>query len=96
MKIKPLFDRVLILPTPEKMTSSGLTLPSSNTEKPYFGKVMAIGDGTDTEGNKIDMQVSVGDKILYSKYGGTQIIIDKTEYVIMRQSDILAKIEEKN
>ena len=90
MKIKPLFDRVLILPTPEKETLSGLALPNTSTERPYFGKVMAIGTGTDTEGNEVDLQVKVGDKILYSKYGGTSIIIDKTEYVIMRQADILA------
>lgn len=94
MKIKPLFDRVLILPTPEKVTSSGLTLPTTSTERPYFGKVVAVGSGTDTEGKKTELQVTVGDKILYSKYGGTPIIIDKTEYVIMRQADILAIIGE--
>ena len=90
MKIKPLFDRVLILPTPEKETLSGLALPNTSTERPFFGTVVAVGDGTDTEGKKQTLQVSTGDKILYSKYGGTPIIIDKTEYVIMRQADILA------
>lgn len=90
MKIKPLFDRVLILPTPEKETSSGLALPSTSTERPFFGEVVAIGDGTDTEGKKQTLQVCVGDKILYSRYGGTPIIIDKTEFIIMRQADILA------
>jgi chaperonin GroES len=95
MKIKPLFDRVLILPTPEKTTSGGLTLPSTTTEKPFFGKVIAIGNGCNTEGKKSAMEVAVGDKVLYSKYGGTAIMIDKTEYVIMRQADILAICEEK-
>ena len=90
MKIKPLFDRVLILPTPEKETVSGLTLPTTSTERPYFGTVIAVGDGTDTEGKKQVLQVENGDKVLYSKYGGTPIIIDKTEYIIMRQADILA------
>lgn len=90
MKIKPLFDRVLILPSPEKETSGGLTLPNKIAERPYLGEVVAVGDGLDTEGKKQDLQVSIGDKILYSKYGGTPIIIDKTEYIIMRQADILA------
>lgn len=90
MKIKPLFDRVLILPTPDKETSSGLALPNTATERPYFGKVVAIGDGIDTEGKTNPLQVKIGDKILYSKYGGVPIIIDKTEYIIMRQADILA------
>lgn len=90
MKIKPLFDRVLILPTPEKETSSGLALPNTSTERPYFGKVVAVGDGTDTENKPHKLVVAVGDKILYSRYGGTPIIIDKIEYVIMRQADILA------
>lgn len=90
MKIKPLFDRVLILPSPEKETASGLTLPTTVAERPYLGQVVAIGDGTDTQGKKQNLQVAVGEKVLYSKYGGTPIIIDKTEYIIMRQADILA------
>ena len=90
MKIKPLFDRVLILPTPEKQTSGGLSLPTNSQEKPYFGKVVAVGLGTDTEGKQNNLQVKVGDKIIYSKYGGISIVIDKTEYIIMRQTDILA------
>lgn len=90
MKIKPLFDRVLILPSPEKETSGGLALPNKIAERPYLGEVVAVGNGLDTEGKKQDLQVSIGDKILYSKYGGTPIIIDKTEYIIMRQADILA------
>ncbi len=95
MKLKPLFDRVLILPTPEKTSSGGLMLPSTTTERPYFGKVVAVGDGTDTQGKQTALQVAVGDKILYSRYGGTSVIIDKTEYVVMRQTDILAIVEDK-
>ena len=90
MKIKPLFDRVLILPTPEKETISGLALPNTSAEKPFLGTVVAIGNGTDTEGKKQPLQVNNGDKVLYSKYGGTPVVIDKIEYVIMRQADILA------
>lgn len=95
MKIKPLFDRVLLLPSPEKETSGGLALPNTSTERPYLGTVVAIGDGTDTEGKKQQLQVDIGDKVLYSKYGGTPIVIDKTEYVILRQTDILAIYGEK-
>ncbi len=94
MKIIPLFDRVLILPTPEKETLSGLTLPSTSAEKPFFGKVVAVGNGTTTDGKKETLQVKEGDKILYSKYGGSPVVIDKQEYIIMRQADILAKIGE--
>ena len=94
MKLKPLFDRVIILPTPQKSSSGGLTLPATTTERPYFGKVIAVGDGADADGKTIPMQVKVGTKVLYSKYGGTSVIIDKQEYIVMRQTDILAILEE--
>ena len=96
MKLKPLFDRVLILPTPQKTTSSGLTLPSTTTERPYFGKVVAVGDGTDSDGKHTDMQVKKGDKVLYSKYGGTSVMLEKQEHIVMRQTDILAILEDEN
>ena len=81
MKIKPLFDRVLILPTPEKETLSGLALPNTSAEKPFLGTVVAVGNGLDTEGKKQELQVVVGQKVLYSKYGGTPIIIDKNQFI---------------
>ena len=95
MKIKPLFDRVLILPTQqETKTSGGLALPISTEDKPYFGKVVAVGTNVDIEGKKSPLQVEVGDNVVYGKYGGISLLIDGTEYVIMKQNDILAKIEE--
>lgn len=94
MKINPLFDRVLILPTPEKESAGGLALPVGAQEKPYFGKVVAVGPGLDTEGKQSNLQVKTGDKVIYSKYGGVPIVVDKTEYIIMRQTDILAKYGE--
>lgn len=94
MKLKPLFDRVLILPTPQKASSGGLTLPATTAERPYFGKVVAVGNGEDSDGKKTPMQVKVGNKVLYSKYGGTSVMLDKQEYIVMRQTDILAIMEE--
>lgn len=94
MKIEPLFDRVLILPTPEKTTLGGLSLPSGAEDRPLYGKVMAVGKGKTIEGEETKLEVKVGDKVIYGKYGGFNIVIDKTEYVIMRQTDILAKLEE--
>ncbi|MBQ8468550.1 MAG: co-chaperone GroES [Clostridia bacterium] len=97
MKIKPLFDRVLIKPeNQEEQTASGLTLPISAEDKPYFGKVVAVGDNTDIEGKKTLFQVAVGDKIVYGKYGGLPILFEGKEYVILKQTDILAKIEGEN
>ena len=92
MKILPLFDRVLILPQEEQLSKSGLALPSSATERPFYGKVIAVGKGDNVEGKKTEMQVKVGDTVIYSKYGGLELAIDKQNYIIMRQNDILAKV----
>lgn len=92
MKILPLFDRVLILPQDEPQTKGGLALPSSATERPFYGKVVAVGKGDNVEGKKTEMQVKIGDTVIYSKYGGLELAIDKQNYVIMRQNDILAKV----
>ena len=87
--IKPLADRVLILPAAaEEKTASGIILPDSAKEKPLKGEVMAVGNGTKDE----EMVVKVGDTVLYGKYAGTEIELDDTKYLIMRQSDILAVI----
>jgi len=94
MKIKPLFDRVLILPEREKQTSGGLSLPVSAEDRPLYGKVVAIGSGEAIDGEKQKLQVKVGDKVLYGKYGWLTIVIDKTEYAIIKQTDILAILEE--
>ncbi|MGV6845722.1 MAG: co-chaperone GroES [Lutibacter sp.] len=85
--IKPLADRVLIQPLPaETTTASGLIIPDSAKEKQQKGTVIAVGPGTKDE----TMTVKVGDTVLFGKYAGTELVLDDTEYLIMRESDILA------
>ncbi|MDG1171991.1 MAG: co-chaperone GroES [Polaribacter sp.] len=89
LNIKPLADRVLIAPAPaETTTASGLIIPDNAKEKPQKGTVVAVGNG------KVDepLTVKVGDTVLYGKYGGTDLKLDGTDYLIMRESDILAII----
>ena len=87
INIKPLADRVLVKPLPaEKTTASGLIIPDSAKEKQQKGTVIAIGKGLKDE----PMTVKVGDTVLFGKYGGTELVVDGTEYLIMRESDILA------
>ena len=94
MKIKPLFDRVVLEPhESEKETKGGILLPSTAQEKSQLAKVVAVGSGENTEGKNVGMQVKVGDKVLYGKYAGTEITIDEKKYVVIRQLDILAVIE---
>ncbi len=87
MNIKPLFDRVLIEPTPaEEVTLGGIIIPDTAKEKPLKGKVVATGDGTKDE----PMVLSVGAEVLFGKYAGTEIELEGTKYLMMRQSDVLA------
>lgn len=87
VNIQPLADRVLIKPTEaEEKTQSGIVIPDTAKEKPQRGEVKAVGDGKKDE----PMTVKEGDRVLYGKYAGTEITIDDTEYLIMRESDILA------
>ncbi|HJE39029.1 MAG: co-chaperone GroES [Candidatus Amulumruptor caecigallinarius] len=89
MNIKPLADRVLILPTPaEEVTATGIIIPDSAKEKPLKGKVIAAGNGTKDE----EMILKEGDEVLYGKYAGTEVQLDGEKYMIMRQSDVLAII----
>ena len=89
MKIKPLADRVLIEPAEaEQKTASGIIIPDTAKEKPQRGKVVAVGKGT----KDYEMTVKIGDKVLYGKYSGTEINIDGTVYMIMKESDIYAII----
>lgn len=89
--LKPLADRVVIEPmAAETKTASGLYIPDTAQEKPQKGKVLAVGTGTKDE----EMKVKVGDIVLYGKYAGTEININADKYLIMRQSDLLAIIEE--
>jgi chaperonin GroES len=94
MKLKPLGDRVVIKHLEaEETTKSGIILTGAAKEKPQEAEVVAVGPGGVVDGEKVEMQVKVGDKVIYSKYAGTDVTIDKEEYVIVRQSDILAIVE---
>ena len=90
MNIKPLADRVLILPTrAEEVTAAGIIIPDSAKEKPLRGTVIATGNGTKDE----EMVVKKDDEVLFGKYAGTEVEVEGTKYLIMRQSDVLAVIE---
>ena len=92
--IKPLEDRVLIkMKEGEETTKSGIILATNTQEKPQIAEVIAIGPGGNVDGNNIEMNVKVGDNVIVSKYAGTQIKYEGEEYLIVKQSDILAVIE---
>jgi len=92
-KIEPLGDRVVIKPTAkEEVSKGGIVLPDTAKEKPQEGKIIAVGPGRLTEdGKRIAMEVKKGDKVIYSKYAGTEFKLDDEEVVIMREGDLLAK-----
>ena len=95
MKIKPLFDRVVILPQkPQEKTSSGIILSTTQDKNSNIGSVVAVGGGGLFDGKQTTMQLVCGDKVLYSAYAGTQIKFEDTEYIVIRQTDILAKLED--
>ncbi len=95
MNIKPLNDRILVLRTEgEEKTSGGIFIPDTAKEKPLEGKIIAAGPGkTDNKGNCIPLAVKKGDKVLFSKYAGTEIKLNGVEHLIMREDDILGVIE---
>ncbi len=94
MTVKPLGDRVVIKNVEaEETTKSGLVLNSGAKEKPQMAEVLAVGPGGMVDGKEVTMQVSVGQKVIYSKYAGTEVKIDGEEIIIVRQSDILAVVE---
>lgn len=94
MKLKPLADRVIIKSLEsEETTKSGIVLPGSAKEKPQMAEVLAVGPGGMVEGKDITMHVKVGDRVIYSKYAGTEVKLDGTEYIVVRQNDILAIVE---
>lgn len=95
MKIKPLGDRVVIKSIEAlETTASGIVLPGSAKEKPQMAEVVAVGPGGNIDGKEITMHVAVGDKVIYSKYAGTEVKLDGEERIIVRQSDILAIVED--
>ena len=95
MKLKPLGDRLIVKPVEEEeTTASGLVLPETAKEKPQKGSVVAVGDGAIAEdGTRRPLDVSEGDEILYSKYGGTEITVEGDELLVLRESDVLAKVQ---
>ena len=92
MSLQPLGDRVVVQSIEaEQVTASGIVLPDTAAEKPQRGKVIAVGAGRYEDGKRVPIQVAEGDEVIYSKYGGTEIKVDGEEYLILRESDILAK-----
>jgi len=91
--LKPLADRVVVKPSEkERVSKGGIVLPDTVKEKPQEGEVIAVGDGRLSEdGKRLPMDVKVGDIVIYAKYGGTEIKIEDEEFMILRESDILAK-----
>ncbi len=94
MTIKPLADRVVIkMLESEETTKSGIVLPGAAKEKPQMAEIIAVGPGGVVDGKEIIMEVKVGDKVIMSKYAGTEVKVDGEEFIILRQSDILAKVD---
>ena len=94
MKVKPLLDRVVIKATEsEETTKSGIVLPGSAQEKPQIAEIVEVGPGGNVDGTEVVMQVKPGDKVIVSKYAGTEVKLDGVELTIVRQSDILAIVE---
>lgn len=94
MKIRPLLDRVVVkMEEAEETTKGGIILTNSSKEKPQIADVVEVGPGGIVDGTDIDMYIEVGDRVLLNKYAGTQVKIEDNEYIIVRQSDILAIVE---
>ena len=94
MKLVPLGDRVVLKQIEaEETTKSGIVLPGSAQEKPQMAEVIAVGPGGIVDGNQVKMEVTVGDKVIYSQYAGTKCKLDGQEFIVVRESDILAIVE---
>lgn len=95
MNLKPLSDRVVLKPLEaEETTKSGIILPTDSKEKPQQAEIVAVGPGGFREGEEVDMDVEVGEKVIYSRYAGTEVEFDDEKYIIVRQDDILAVIDD--
>ena len=94
MKLSPLGDRVVLKQLEaEETTKSGIVLPGGSKEKPQQAEVIAVGPGGVIDGKEVTMQVKVGQKVIYSKYAGTEVKLDDEEYIIVKQNDVLAVVE---
>lgn len=95
MKLKPLFDKIVVSELKvEEQSKGGIFLPSQAKEKQEIAVVVAVGDGGEMDGKTVEMKVAVGDKVLYSKYAGSEFTIDDQKVTIIRQSDVLAIVED--
>lgn len=94
MNLQPLGDRLIVRAVPEEETTpSGIVLPDTAKEKPLKGEVLAVGRGRlDDDGQRIPLDVTAGDQVVYSKYGGTDIVVDGEDLLVLRESDVLAKV----
>jgi chaperonin GroES len=93
LKVKPLADRVVVKPLEEtEQMRGGLYIPDTAKEKPQEGEIVAVGNGRYEDGKRIEMELKVGDKVLYGKYSGTEVTIETTQYLILRESDVLAVV----
>ena len=91
VSLQPLEDRIVVKPSEgEEMTASGLVIPDTAKEKPQEGEVLAVGPGRFEDGNRVPLDVKVGDKVIYSKYGGTEVKLEGDEYLILSARDVLA------
>ncbi len=91
--LKPLEDRIVVEPSEEEQTTvSGIVIPDTAKEKPVEGKVVAVGPGRFEDGQRVPLDVAVGDKVIYSKYGGTEVKVEGTEYLILSARDVLAVV----
>jgi chaperonin GroES len=92
MRLKPLGDRIVVRQIEaEEVTASGIVLPDTAQEKPLRGEVLAVGEGRYDAGERVPLDVQVGDEVIYAKYGGTDVTVDGEELLILRESDVLAK-----
>ena len=93
MKLAPLGDRVVLKQLEaEETTKSGIVLPGNAQEKPQQAEIIAVGPGGIVDGKEVEMQVAVGDKVIYSKYAGTEVKLDGEEFIVVRQNDIVTKV----
>ena len=93
LKVKPLADRVVVKALEEaEQMRGGLYIPDTAKEKPQQGEVVAVGTGRFEDGKRVDMELKVGDKVLYGKYSGTEVTLDDQQYLILRESDVLAVV----
>ncbi len=95
-QLKPLEDRIVVKPSEEETTTaSGIVIPDTAKEKPQEGEVVAVGPGRWEDGQRVPLDVAVGDKVIYSKYGGTEVKVEGEEYLILSARDVLAVVQKK-